>query len=307
LLSGPLKNDQASGDKKLKKTKLLRSLMDQPGIIVMPCCYDCLSAKLIERAGYKVVGVTGAGICASQLGVPDLGLLTMTEVLNQTRNIVHSTNLPVICDCDNGYGGPINIGRTVREFEGAGVAGFWFEDQVIPKRCGHFEGKEVVSREDMIMKIKAAVDARTDSDLIIVARTDAREVLGLDEAISRANDYIEAGADMIFVEAPRSADELKKIAASVNAPQMVNLVEGGKTPLLDVRQLEQMGFKIASFSGSIQKVAIKAIERFLVDFRRTGDINFYIEEMVSLKERSSLLELDDFYKLEKKYGRPSGK
>jgi carboxyvinyl-carboxyphosphonate phosphorylmutase len=290
----------------MKKTKLLRTMMDEPGIIVMPCCYDCLSAKLIERVGYKVVGVTGAGICASQLGVPDFGLLTMTEVLNQTRNIVNSTNLPVICDCDNGYGGPINISRTVREFERGGVAGFWFEDQVIPKRCGHFEGKEVISKEDMIMKIKAAVDARTDSDLVIVARTDAREVLGLDDAISRANDYLEAGADMIFLEAPRSVDELKKIAASVNAPQMVNLVEGGKTPLLRVKELEQMGFKIASFSGSTQKVAIKAIERFLVDFHRTGDINLYLEDMVSLNERSALLELDQFYRLEKKYGSPSG-
>ena len=289
----------------MKKTKLLRSMIDESGIIVMPCCYDCLSAKLIERAGYNVVGVTGAGICASQLGVPDLGLLTMTEVLNQTRNIINSTNLPVICDCDNGYGGPINISRTVREFEGAGVAGFWLEDQVIPKRCGHFEGKEVISREDMIMKIKAAVDARTDPDLIFIARTDAREVLGLDEAISRANDYVEAGADMIFIEAPRSADELKKIAASVNAPQMVNFVEGGKTPLVRIKELDQMGFKIASFSGSAQKVAIKAIERFLVDFRKTGDINLYLEDMVSLKERSSLLELDEYYMLEKKYASPS--
>jgi methylisocitrate lyase len=231
----------------------------------------------------------------------------MTEVFNQTRNIVNSTNLPVICDCDNGYGGPINISRTVREFEKAGVAGFWFEDQVIPKRCGHFEGKEVISREDMIMKIKAAVDARTDSDLVIIARTDAREILGLDEAISRANHYVQAGADMIFVEAPRSVGELKKVAASVDAPQMVNLVEGGKTPLVRVNELEQMGFKIASFSGSTQKIAIKAIERFLMDFRTTGDITLYLEDMVSLKERSSLLGLDEFYLLEKKYASPCGK
>ncbi len=280
-------------------------MLREPGIIVMPCCYDCLSAKLIEKTGFRLVGVTGAGICASLLGVPDFGLLTMTEVLNQTRNIARATNLPVICDCDNGYGGPHNIIRTVREFEEAGVAGFWVEDQVIPKRCGHFEGKEVIPRDEMVMKIRAAVHARTDPDLVIIARTDARAVFGLSEAISRAKDYVEAGADMIFLEAPGSIEELKEIASSAPAPQMINLVEGGKTPLLTVKELEDLGFKIASFSGSAQKIAIRAMDLFLANFGKTGDIRLYLDQMASLDERSQILGLDHFYELETRFFAPS--
>ncbi len=289
----------------MRKTKQLRTMLSKPGIIVMPCCYDCLSAKLIEKAGFRLVGVTGAGICASLLGVPDFGLLTMTEVLDQTRNIVRATRLPVICDCDNGYGGPVNIIRTVREFEEAGVAGFWVEDQVTPKRCGHFEGKEVIPRNEMVMKIRAAAHARSDSDLVIIARTDARAVYGLSEAISRANDYVEAGADMIFIEAPESIEELKEMASSVTAPQMVNLVEGGNTPLLTVKELGDLGFKIASFSGSAQKIAMRAMDVFLADFKKTGDIRRYLDQMASLKERSQILGLDEFYELERRFFAPS--
>ena len=285
----------------MRKTTRLRKLLEEPGIIAMPCSYDSLTAKLIEKTGYKVVGVTGAGVCAAVLGVPDVGLMTMTEVLNQTKNIVNATSLPVICDCDNGYGGPINVMRTVREFEEAGVAGFWIEDQIFPKRCGHFEGKKIVSREEMITKIEAAAETRRDPDLVIIARTDAKAVFGLDEAISRARDYAKAGADMIFVEAPRSKDELRKIASSIEAPQMVNLVEGGKTPLVTIKELEEMGFKIASFSGSSQKIAIKAIQEFLSGFHETGDIRLYLDDMVSLEERSRLLGLDDFYEFESKF------
>ena len=286
---------------KTRKTTRLRKLLAEPGIIAMPCSYDSLTAKLIEKTGYSVVGVTGAGVCAAVLGVPDVGLMTMTEVLNQTKNIVNATSLPVICDCDNGYGGPVNVMRTVREFEEAGVAGFWIEDQIFPKRCGHFEGKKIVSREEMITKIEAAVETRRDPDLVIIARTDAKAVFGLDEAISRARDYVKAGADMIFVEAPRSRDELRKIASSIEAPQMVNLVEGGKTPLVTIKELEEMGFKIASFSGSSQKIAIRAIQKFLLDFHETGDIRLYLDDMVSLEERSRLLGLDDFYEFEKQF------
>ena len=290
----------------IRKTARLRKLLEEPGIVAMPCGYDCLTTKLIEKTGYKVVGVTGAGVCAAVLGVPDVGLMTMTEVLNQTKNIVNATNLPVICDCDNGYGGPVNVMRTVREFEEAGVAGFWIEDQIFPKRCGHFEGKKIVSREEMITKIEAAVETRRDPDLVIIARTDAKAVYGLDEAISRARDYVKAGADMIFVEAPRSRDELREITSSIEAPQMVNLVEGGKTPLVTIKELEEMGFKIASFSGSSQKIAIKAIQKFLSDFHETGDIRLYLNDMVSLEERSQLLGLDDFYEFERQFLNKAG-
>jgi len=291
----------------MRKTTRLRRLLEGPGVVAMPCSYDALTAKLVEKTGYEVVGVTGAGVCAATLGIPDVGLMTMTEVLTQTKNIVRATTLPVICDCDNGYGGPINVMRTVREFEEAGVAGFWMEDQIVPKRCGHFEGKQIVDREEMVRKIQAAVEARRDPDLVIIARTDARAVSGLDEAISRARDYVAAGADMIFVEAPRSRDELKRIASSIKIPQMVNLVEGGKTPLLTIQELEEMGFKIVSFSGSPQKIAIRAIQKFLSDFHKTGDIRLYLGDMVSLEERSQILGLEAFYDQERKFLNLTGK
>jgi carboxyvinyl-carboxyphosphonate phosphorylmutase len=287
----------------MQKTAILRKMLAEPGIIVMLGAYDCLSAKLIESAGFKLVGITGAGVCASLLGIPDVGLATMTEVLNQTRNIVKATNLPVFADCDNGYGNPINIMRTIREFEEAGVAGLWIEDQVMPKRCGHFEGKKVVPREEMFMKIRAAIEARKDPDLVIMARCDARAEFGLEEAISRGKEYAKAGADMLFIEAPQSAEELHKIASSIDVPQMVNLVEGGKTPLLSVKELENMGFKIASFSGSIQKICIKAMQKFIAGFSETGDVKKFLEDedMVSLDERSKILNLSEYYELEKRF------
>jgi len=285
----------------MRRTTKLREIMKKPGIQIMPCCFDCLSAKLIEKAGYEVMGITGAGICASLLGVPDVGLITMTEVLTQTKNIVRATNLPVISDCDNGYGGPINVMRAVKEFEEAGVGGLWIEDQDIPKRCGHFEGKRLISSMAMAKKIEAALEARTDPDLVIMARTDARAIYGLEEAISRAQDYIKAGADMIFVEAPESIKEMEKIASSIPAPKFINLVEGGKTPLVSIKDLESMGYKIASFSGSAQKISIKAVENFLTAFRQTGDIRLYLKDMISLEERSQLLGLTEYYELEKKF------
>jgi len=285
----------------MRKTTQLREMLKGPGLRIMPCCFDCLSAKLIEKAGYEVLGITGAGICASLLGVPDVGLITMTEVLQQTKNIVKATHLPIISDCDNGYGGPINVMRAVREFEEAGVAGLWIEDQDIPKRCGHFEGKKLISRQAMMKKIEAALEARTDPDLIIMARTDARAVYGLEEAISRVRDYVKAGADMIFLEAPESLEEMKQIASSIPAPQLINLVEGGKTPLVSAQELEDMGYKIASFSGSMQKISLKAMEKFITAFRQTGDIRLYLDEMASLEERSRLLGLNEFYELEKKF------
>jgi carboxyvinyl-carboxyphosphonate phosphorylmutase len=285
----------------MRKTTVLRKMLAQPGIIIMPGAYDSLSAKLIEKTGFKLIGITGAGICASLLGVPDVGLTTMTEILNQTRNIVKATNLPVLCDCDNGYGNPFNVMRTVREFEEAGVAGLWIEDQATPKRCGHFEGKMVIPKGEMILKIKAALEARRDPDLVIMARTDARAEHGLDEAISRAGDYVEAGADMIFIEAPQSVEELHKIASSLKVPQMANLVEGGKTPLVSVKELEEMGFKIASFSGSIQKVCIKAMQQFLTSFSKVCDIREFLKDMVSLEERSEILGLPEFYDMEKRF------
>jgi carboxyvinyl-carboxyphosphonate phosphorylmutase len=285
----------------MKKTAMLRKMLDEPGIIVMPHAYDCLSARLIERAGFQLMGLTGAGISASILGFPDVGLATMTEVLNHTRNIIRSTKLPIIADCDTGYGNPINVMRTISEFEDAGVAGLFFEDQLSPKKCGHFEGKQLISKEEMIKKIEAALEARKDPDLVIMARTDGRAVTGLEDALERAQAYADAGADMIFVESPYSVDELKKIASTIKKPQMANMVEGGKTPIVSVRELESMGFKIASFSGTLQKSAIKAMQRVMEELRRTGTIEGFLENIVSLEERSDVLGLREFYELEKRF------
>ncbi len=286
----------------MKKREQLRALLKGKGIVVLPGVYDCLSAKLAEKAGFQSLLITGAGISASVLGYPDVGLATMTEVLSQTRNIARSVEIPVLADCDTGYGNPINVRRTVQEFEDAGVAGLFIEDQAFPKRCGHFEGKQLISKEEMLQKIKAAVDARRDKDLILMARTDARAVYGLEHAIERAKAYAEAGADMIFVEAPQSVEELRRIPKSIGVPTMANLVEGGKTPLVSVKELEEMGFKFASFSGSAQKMAMKAMEELFGILKETGSVSGALGRIASLGERSELLGLPAFYRMEKVYG-----
>ena len=284
-----------------KKTTQLRKLIEQEGIIVSPGIYDCLSAKLAESAGFKMVGITGAGLASSLLGFPDVGITSMAEVLNQTRNIVKSVDIPVFADCDTGFGNPLNVFRTVQEFEDAGVAGLFIEDQTYPKRCGHFEGKQLISTDEMVKKIEAALDARKDPDLVIMARTDARAVYGLDAAIERAQAYVEAGIDMIFIEAPRTVEELQTVAKAVDVPSMANMVEGGKTPIVSVQELEEMGFKFASFSGSAQKIALSAMQELFECLKTTGGLDGVLDRIASLSKRSELLDLPKFYEMEKKY------
>lgn len=283
----------------------LRSLLDRPGPIVAPGVYDGLTARLVEAGGFDATIVTGAGVAASILGVPDLGLVSMTEALTQTRNIVNSVSIPVVADCDTGYGNPINVCRTVREFESAGVAALFMEDQVSPKRCGHFTGKQVIEAEEMVQKLRAAVDVRADPAMVLIARTDARAIHGPDEAIRRARLYVEAGAEMIFVEAPQSENELALVArelAPLKIPLMCNLVEGGKTPLVPVSRLAEMGFKLVTFSGTLQKTAIFAMQKALEALRATGEVtSVYPERMVSLEQRSELLGLPEFFELERRY------
>jgi 2,3-dimethylmalate lyase len=280
----------------------LQELIRRPGILVTPCVYDCLSARLVEAAGFEVVAVTGAGLTASALGVPDLGLLTMTEVVDRVRAIVDAVGVPVFADCENGFGGPLNVMRTTQMFERAGVAGFFIEDQPQSRRCGHFTGKTVVPVEEMATKIRASVKARENPDLLIMARTDARTVEGLASAISRARAYAEAGADALFVEAPETKDEMAEVVESLSdlgLPLKANMAEGGKTPLATADELEAMGFKFAHFPGSCQKVALRAIGAFLADLRRTGSISdWYPERMAPLEERSELLGLPAFLAIE---------
>jgi 2-methylisocitrate lyase-like PEP mutase family enzyme len=281
----------------------LKALLARPGIIVTPGAYDCLSARLIEAAGFEAVAVTGAGVSASALGVPDLGLMTMTEVAERVRAIVDSVSVPVIADCESGFGGALNVMRTVRTFERAGVAGYFIEDQTQDRRCGHFAGKTIVPIDEMVNKVRAAVKARENSDLMIMARTDARAVEGLGSALERARAYAEAGADSLFVEAPTSRDEVIEIAESLrdlNLPLKANMAEGGKTPLMDAAELEALGYKFAHFPGSCQKVALRAIADFLQHLRQTGSISaYYPSRMASLDERSELLGLDQYMSIER--------
>ncbi len=233
----------------MKKTTRLKQLLDAPEILVMPGAYDCLSARIIEMAGFQAVQCSGYGFSACLLGQPDVGLLTFEEVLVHTKNIVNAVSIPVMADGDTGYGNAVNVVRTVREFEQAGAAGVNLEDQVWPKRCGHMSGKEVISLEEMVKKIEAAAWARQDKDFIINARTDARAVFGPEEAIRRAEAYWEAGADLIFLEAPRSIDELQLYADRLAAGGIrisANMLDGGRTPLVSFDDLEKMGYSRCS-------------------------------------------------------------
>src|SRR5579863_9510230 len=240
----------------------LRQLVDQGGYTMVPGAYDTLTARLVEQAGFAAVYLTGGGYSRAN-GYPDLGLLTLGENVRFIGLTVEAVAIPVIADADTGYGNAINVVRTVREYEKAGVAAFHIEDQVSPKKCGHYEGKEVISRVEMIGKIKAAVDTRRDPDMVIIARSDARAIEGLEAAIDRVNAYLEAGADVGFVEAPQTIDELRIVGRRVEGPALVNVFEGGKTPMLGAGELEGMGFRLGIYPSQTHRAAIRAAQRVL--------------------------------------------
>jgi carboxyvinyl-carboxyphosphonate phosphorylmutase len=244
-------------------TTRLRRMLAEPGIIVAPGAYDGISARLVEAAGYRAAYMTGAGTAASHLGQPDLGLATLTEMAAHAAHLTAALTIPVIADADTGYGNALNVVRTVREYERAGVAGLHLEDQVAPKKCGHIAGKQVIPAREFADKIRAAAEYRTDPDLVIIARTDARAVTGLDDAIERGNRYAEAGADVIFVEAPQTEEEIQRVAREVRAPLLANMVPGGRTPPVKVSELERLGFKIVIFPAACMAAAIPAIEAAL--------------------------------------------
>lgn len=280
---------------------VLRDLLKGPEILVAPGAHNAFTARLIEQAGFKAVYMTGSGAAMDLLGLPDLGFLTMTEMVAHAGNIVQATSLPVIADADAGYGNALNVVRTVREYERAGVAGLHIEDQVAPKRCGHFPGKEVISREEMLGKIEAALDARRDKNLVIIARTDARAVLGLKEAIERGQAYAKAGADMVFVDAPESVEELRLVASSIPAPVMANMSEGGKTPLLRAKELQEMGYKLVIYPRSAAGAAAKAIQELMAVLQRNGTTEKYLDRIISFEGRNQITGLAYYQDLEKKY------
>jgi len=245
-----------------------RDLLNQGGMIIAPGAYDCITAKLIEQAGFAAVYMTGAGTAAT-LGYPDFGLVTMSEMVANAGRLVAAVGVPVIADADTGYGNELNVFRTVREFESRGVAGIHIEDQEFPKKCGHLEGKQVIPREDYLAKIRAAVAARRDANFMIIARTDARAVVGLDEAIARANGALASGADMAFVEAPQTVEEVTAVPRLVSGPCLLNVVRGGKTPEIDLRHAEAVGYRLAIVPGLLIKSVVGICDKMLSELKAT--------------------------------------
>lgn len=275
-----------------EQRRRLRELLAKPGLIIAPGAATPLYARVIEAEGFDLVFTTGAGIANTLLGVPDIGLTTMTEIVAATRNVVDAVNIPVIADCDTGYGNHLNVMRTVSEMEHAGVASLFIEDQVSPKRCGHFADKRVVPVEQMVEKIVAATRARRDPELLLIARTDAIAVEGFDAALERARAYAAAGAEMVFVEAPRTREELARIPSEVGVPCMVNMVEGGLTPLASRADLEQMGYKIVLYANLALRVAVRAVQEALRVLKSEGSSMSLLDRMVTGDERQHIVGLE---------------
>lgn len=284
----------------MKRTTQLRKLLEEKRLLVAPGAFDGLSARLIEKAGFPLIYATGGGIARS-MGYPDIGLITMNEVILRVKNMVDVTNIPVFADADTGYGNAINLMRTVKEFQTIGVGGIHIEDQITPKKCGHYEGKSLISEEEMVKKIEAAKEARTDPDFLIVARTDARSVESFEGAIHRAKRYREAGADMIFVEAPQTVEEIREIPRAISAPLVINMFKGGKTPLVPIQQLEEWGYRIAIVPSSPQLAAIKAMQQLLNILREKGTMEPYSEGMVTFQERDEIVDHPKFQELEQRF------
>jgi len=288
----------------------LRELLQGGGIVVAPGVYDGLSARIAASAGFSALYCSG-GAVARSTGVPDLSLLTMTEVLARLREVVDATTLPVIADADTGYGNAVNVVRTVREFERLGAAAIHLEDQAAPKKCGHYVGQQLVSAEEMVQKVRAALDTRRE--MLIIARTDARGQAGLDDAIRRGRMYADAGADLVFVEAPTSRDEIETIAQSIAAPLLINMFEGGRTPLLPAADLAGLGYRVMIVPSDLQRAAISAMQLVAKTLRRDGSSAAVRDRLASFADRDAVVDLAGWTTLDNQYaeaqtssGRPEG-
>jgi methylisocitrate lyase len=292
------------------KAKKLRELIAR-GTVIMPGAFNALTALQIERAGFEALYVSGAGLSAAR-GLPDIGLLSMTEVVTEAAAIAQAVAIPAMADADTGYGPPLTVTRTVREFEGAGLAGIQLEDQESPKKCGHLPGKRLVSAYEMAEKIGAAAQARRDPDFLVVARTDARAVEGLEAAVRRAATYVEAGADVIFPEALETAEEFRTFAQAlskqgIKAPLLANMTEFGKTPYLSVAEFEELGYRIVLFPVTALRVAMKAVEDLLAELKALGTQKGSLDKMLTRQQLYELLRYDEYEKRDKelreRYGR----
>jgi 2-methylisocitrate lyase-like PEP mutase family enzyme len=269
--------------------------------LTLPGAYDALSARLIQAEGFSAVYLTGAGLANSMLGVPDIGLVTAVELRDHVARISETLEIPLVVDGDTGFGNAVNTYRTVRLLERAGASAIQIEDQVFPKKCGHFAGKAVISAQEMVQKVHAAVDARENEETVIIARTDVRAISSLEEAFERAELYREAGADVLFVEAPESVEELAAIGSRFDVPLIANMVEGGKTPLCSVDELSQMGFSAVLFANAALRVSQRAMSELLRELHTTGSTNGKLDVMATWEERQSIVGKPFFYELEIKY------
>jgi methylisocitrate lyase len=276
------------------------------GIVQIPGAFNALAARAVEQAGFEAVYLSGAGLANAVFGLPDVGLTTLSEAVEHARRIAAAVTIPVVADCDTGFGEAINAARTVEQMESAGVSAIHFEDQVLPKKCGHLEGKELVNAEAMAEKIRAACAARSDKDFMIIARTDARGVTSFDDAVDRAKRYLDAGADAIFPEAMQSAEELVKFALQVKSPLMANMTEFGKTPLLPLAELARLGYRMVIYPQTALRVAFKAIADMLADLKLQGDQIAWIPKMQTRKELYDLLDYDGLDQIDRAVtGRPN--
>ena len=279
----------------------LRKLLSRKEILVVPGVHDGLTARMVEIEGFNALYMTGYGTSASMLGKPDVGLLTLTEMAARASRLVDAVDIPVIADADTGYGNAVNVTRTVREYEKAGVACLQLEDQVAPKKCGHMLGREIISIEEMTGKIKAACDARQDDELLIMARTDARTSFGIKEAIERGKAYEEAGADIIFIESPETEEEMKQITSSFSVPVLANMVEHGRTPFLPVSALEEIGYDLVIFPVTSTYVIAKAVSEVMKVLKETGSTGNIVDKMIAFEEFNKLIGLPAICEIEKRY------
>lgn len=286
-------------------TTRLRALIARPQCTVAPGVADALAARLVAREGFEAAYMTGFGTSITRLGMPDIGLLTMSEMVDNAARIAEAAGVPVIADADTGYGNPMNVRRTIREYEKAGVAAVHLEDQSWPKRCGHLAGKRVIPTAEMVAKIKAAVDARQDPDFMIITRTDAIAVEGLERALERGQAYREAGADMLFIEAPVGREQVEQVAKRFKGvPLLYNMAASGKTPDIPADELGKLGFRLAIFPNYVILAAIPAIQAMLRELKKTGTIGHWREKMATFKEFTEIAGLPEVQELEARYGVP---
>ncbi|QCR32136.1 oxaloacetate decarboxylase [Lysinibacillus sp. SGAir0095] len=286
----------------MSKNLQLKSLLKQSNAFIVPGAYDGMTARLVEEFGFPAIYATGAGISNSQLGWADVGLTTLTEIVDVVSRMSDVTTVPIIVDGDTGFGNAINVIRTVKSLERAGASAIQLEDQVSPKKCGHFNGKQIISKTEMVNKIKAAVDSRRDENFTIIARTDATAINGIEDAIDRANAYKEAGADVLFVEAPTTIEQLRAITAGVpNIPHILNMVEGGKTPLVSLKEAEDLGFHIMLCANTVLRSAIKGIRDSLDVLKREQSQANIHDLICTWEERQNLFKLHQVKDWEDKY------